>query len=182
MVLFLDKNRRSYINGDTVYACDCRAYYRYSRKEALSYLELWFELCWFLFCLPQNISVFIQSGKLDARWVRGEQTSVKEGSYVSSVWLPWTTHLPATVHSMGPAGKLCVTMEHMAPALQPLLIHSYTIPPVYHVTWVCDPYLDPASSLDLAFGLKNLIFRPQISASWTPKEPVEGIFSTASVL
>lgn len=38
---FLAKKRKSYVNGDTVYACDYRAYYRYSREEALSFPELY---------------------------------------------------------------------------------------------------------------------------------------------
>lgn len=95
--------------------------------------------------------------KWEKRCSEGEgRASISEGRGITPPVsdCPGPPAYPPTVHSMAPAGKPRFSMERMAPVLQLPLTHSHPVPPVIMSTGVCDPYLDPASSLKLAFGLK----------------------------
>ena len=86
-----------------------------------------------------------------------ERTNINKGRGVTSPVSDCPgppTYLP-TMHSRAPAGKPKVSMEHVAPILQSLLTHPHPVPLVTMSVGVYDPYyLNPASSLNLGFGLR----------------------------
>lgn len=81
---------------------------------------------------PQNISVHL---KWETRGSVGPgRANINEGRLITS--LVYAYHCPRpltyqpTVYFIVPAGKPYVSMEHMAPVLQPLLTHFHLVSPV----------------------------------------------------